>query len=124
MRIYYVLPSIHIHHIVNPEPTSTGFHSHGVKWALSLILSGSYDEDLYEGSSKVRTVRRRFLNFIRRATFHRITAVQGEVWTIFIVGPSVGRTNYIPPEGPKPKKYCQAEAILRHHYPHLLPPQS
>jgi len=66
-------------------------HDHPWRWALSLILTGSYLEEIagaFEPGGWLSRVRRvRFINLSRPLTFHRIVEPVPETWTLFITGP-------------------------------------
>lgn len=70
----------YLHRIVRSDPDS-GLHNNPWSYAISVILSGYYYEERGDG-----TYLRRFVNFIRSSTFHRIIVPgsQPSVWTIFI----------------------------------------
>jgi hypothetical protein len=81
-------------------------HNHPFRWALSIILSGSYDEErlapdaddlarLYECATGAKapkslftTTRHvRWFNFLTDSDYHAVRDLHGDVWTLFIVGP-------------------------------------
>lgn len=69
-------------------------HSHPWRWAVSLILSGSYVEERYvdDGFGPKRIRIRRFragsINRLDSDTFHRVDLVGSTpCWTLFLVGP-------------------------------------
>jgi hypothetical protein len=92
------------------EDSDRHLHNHPWKWALSIVLCGSYDEtrlaadaedcqrlyaaaggdptdmpaDLFTRSRRVR----RF-NLLRASDYHRVTRLHGRVWTFFITGPAI-----------------------------------
>lgn len=99
---------LYLHHFHRPDG-DRNLHSHPWKWAASLILSGSYDEEriapdaddivrLYEASGAgkahrgmfTRGRRVRWFNFLRKGDYHAVTKLHGDVWTLFLVGPSHG----------------------------------
>jgi hypothetical protein len=66
-------------------------HNHPWRWAVSLMLVGGYSE---ERRGKDDVVRRRLilpgqLNFIRHDDYHRVDLVDGDAWSLFLVGPKV-----------------------------------
>lgn len=65
-------------------------HSHPWKWAVSLILSGGYDEERWDPVAG-KIVTRRFLpgsiNVLRLDDFHRVDLLAKECWSLFITGP-------------------------------------
>lgn len=70
-------------------------HSHPWKWAVSWVLVGGYIEERRSGSEwprsaiDVRTLRPGSFNFLRADDFHRVDLLDGEAWTLFLVGPKV-----------------------------------
>jgi hypothetical protein len=70
----------YMHRFVGSDP-DRGLHDHPWSWALSVILYGSYTEQL-EGRER----RVRWLNWLRGTTYHRVLLdhPNDEVWTIFI----------------------------------------
>jgi hypothetical protein len=79
--------SIYLHRIhradLDPAP-----HNHPWKWARSLILHGQYLEVREHGdATSYEWLRPGRVNRINESDFHCIASVQGEVWTLFIVGP-------------------------------------
>ncbi len=92
------------------------FHNHPSKWSFSIVLRGSYTEEILEkyctsgpadGSvetcgcgqqmlTRVVSRRVRWFNYIPADKFHRITRLHprrpgGCVWSLFICGPLTGR---------------------------------
>jgi hypothetical protein len=65
-------------------------HSHPWTWAASLILVGGYIEERRHGD---RVKRRAYLpgqvSFIRSSTFHRVSLIEEDAWTLFVTGPKV-----------------------------------
>jgi len=66
-------------------------HNHPWRGAVSLMLVGGYSE---ERRGKDNVVRRRLilpgqLNFIGHDTYHRVDLIDGDAWSLFIVGPKV-----------------------------------
>lgn len=89
---------IYLHRFVGPDP-DRGTHDHPWKWALSLILAGSYVEErqdivmngidvLYAGPIWYERVRR--FNFLLGTDFHRVATLDDnrDVWTLFIHHPT------------------------------------
>jgi hypothetical protein len=94
-----------------------GHHNHSFRWSLSIVLWGSYTEEILErckdpnpddrdedGSCKwcrvigvpVRTRRVRWFNWITADKYHRIVELHPGpgargVWTLFLAGPLSGR---------------------------------
>jgi hypothetical protein len=94
---YYVIRAFGITaylHRFLADDSDRGLHDHPWSWALSLILVGQYDE-----IRRDRTRRRRWVNWLRGDTFHRITLVPGTriCWTLFIHGPYVKPWGFLEP---------------------------
>ena len=88
-----------IHHFLRPD-ADRNLHDHPWAWARSLVLSGSYVETRLErdettlsraaGGQDVtvtREVRRH--NALDAGDFHKVDELLGDVWTLFITGPTV-----------------------------------
>jgi len=90
-----LLPGVYLHHFHKGD-TDRETHSHPWVWALSLILTGGYREERLVSSDgkrcrvTVRTVKPGMFNFIRATDFHRVDLLDGEAWSLFIVGPKTG----------------------------------
>lgn len=87
----------YLHRFVASDP-DRGLHDHPWNRAVSLILSGGYDEvrqivsEDAEGGGKQVTARHRpwTFNFLRGNDFHRVLMRPGEyAWTLFCHGPRV-----------------------------------
>jgi hypothetical protein len=83
----------YLHRFVDSDP-DRGLHDHPWNRALSLVLTGGYDEQRPAGAGlahpAVRTVRPWRLNFLRGDDFHRVVLRGGEpAWTFFLHGPRV-----------------------------------
>jgi hypothetical protein len=67
--------------------TDRELHNHPWRWAISLVLAGGYSEERLVGETVVtRVIRPGTLNFIGRDDFHRVDMLDGEAWTLFLVG--------------------------------------
>lgn len=91
---------VYLHHFHRPD-AGRHLHNHPWKWAASLLLSGSYEEDRvdmptieawrsylvdgFEVLHEHKHVRR--TNVIHDTDYHRVTRLHGDVWTLFVVGP-------------------------------------
>jgi hypothetical protein len=63
-------------------------HSHPWTWSFSLILTGGYEEErLINGKIVTRFVHPWTINILGPKDFHRVTSLNGEVWTLFFAGP-------------------------------------
>lgn len=95
---------VYLHHFHRPD-VGRHLHNHPWKWAASLLLSGSYEEDRLDEATASATKTFRHLgvltedellsehkhvhraNFIADTDYHRVTRLHGDVWTLFVVGP-------------------------------------
>jgi hypothetical protein len=95
--------SVLLHRIHTPD-LDRDPHDHPW-WFTSLILSGSYEERIWDDPDRlnwVRTRRRpRFsLRAVRFTEAHRITAVDGLLWTLVLTGPRRREFRFWTPAGP------------------------
>ena len=79
-------PGICIHHFVRSDP-DRGYHDHPWKKSISFILSGKYNELIYNPKSKVIDQFKRNtwnFNYLDGSKFHRVMLNEGEdAWTLF-----------------------------------------
>ncbi|MCF7984664.1 MAG: hypothetical protein K9L70_09700 [Thiohalocapsa sp.] len=83
----------YLHRFVDSDP-DRGLHDHPWGRALSLVLSGGYDEirfaDGRQQSTCTRTIRPGRLNMLRGEDYHRVVLRGGRpAWTLFLHGPRV-----------------------------------
>lgn len=83
----------YLHRFVDSDP-DRGLHDHPWSRAVSLVLSGGYDEQRpTEGDFErvsVRKIRPFRLNFLQGEDFHRVVLRDGQpAWTLFFHGPRV-----------------------------------
>jgi hypothetical protein len=83
----------YLHRFVDSDP-DRGLHDHPWERALSLVLSGGYDEmrprAADPGQTCIRTLGPGRLNRLRGTDFHRVVLRQGRpAWTLFLHGPRV-----------------------------------
>lgn len=111
---------IYLHHFLAPD--DAGHHNHPFAWSFSIVLKGSYYEDILDvqtGRYRTRTVR--WFNFIRHDKYHRIAGFADcdSVWTLFIAGPLNRKANgdpkgwgfWVPGRGHIPhKQYIEEQA--------------
>ena len=81
----------YLHRFLESDP-DRGLHDHPWNRAVSLVLSGGYDEQRSSDGDpdliRVRTVRPFRLNFLRGDDFHRVVLRDGRAaWTFFVHGP-------------------------------------
>lgn len=74
-----------LHHIHQPD-TGKWPHNHPWKWVHSLILSGGYTE---ERDGAKRCFYPGDINSFSAETFHHISHVTDDTWTLMFVGPRV-----------------------------------
>lgn len=83
--------SVYLHHIVLPDQDDIHvLHNHPWAWAQSTILHGWYIEELKlsaSGAPLYRSLLEGMTNTLTGDTFHRITDVSDECWTLFTTGP-------------------------------------
>jgi hypothetical protein len=86
-----------------------GHHNHPWRWSFSIVLRGSYTEEVLEVGARPHwpfrlTARRvRWFNWISASKYHRITELHGDVWTLFFCGPvAQGWGFWIPGRGHVP----------------------
>lgn len=94
------LPAVYLHYFFRGD-LDRELHNHPWEWAVSVILSGGYTEERYDGPLDLiepRRVRARALrpgsvNVIRHDTYHRVQMLNGTpTWSLFIAGPRVAKT--------------------------------
>jgi hypothetical protein len=84
---------VYLHRFVSSDP-DRGLHDHPWRRAVSLVLTGGYDEQRPSNGDfdriRVRSVRPFQLNLLRGEDFHRVILRGGvPAWTLFIHGPRV-----------------------------------
>lgn len=81
---------LYLHRFVDSDP-DRGLHDHPWSRAVSLVLSGGYDElrARPDGSIGCRRVRPGRINGLRGDTYHRVLLRSGPAWTLFAHGPRV-----------------------------------
>jgi hypothetical protein len=83
----------YLHRFVDSDP-DRGLHDHPWGKAVSLMLTGGYDEIRSIGGdparTHTRTLRPWHLNRLRGSDFHRVVLREGQpAWTLFLHGPRV-----------------------------------
>lgn len=79
----------HFHRDDGDQP----LHSHPWSWGASLVLAGAYVEERLDqvvghvALTDIRVIR--FFNKLTHSDYHRVRALHGDVWTLFIMGPRV-----------------------------------
>jgi hypothetical protein len=82
--------SVYLHHIILPDQDERHvLHNHPWRWAMSFVLNGWYVEERARtsGAHYCRTIGHSIPNALEADTFHRITDVSPDCWTLFMVGP-------------------------------------
>ncbi len=100
------MPSIYLH-CFHSSDQDLELHSHPWGFSVSLILSGSYKEEYFDGDEiKTRIMKPGMLNFISADKYHRVDLIDDEVWTLFISGRKMKNWGFI---DRNTKKYIPAE---------------
>lgn len=89
-----VVPSsVYLHHIHRAD-SDTAMHSHPWEWSQATALWGGYTEQrgilLPDGSLQAESERQLFVGrsfYMGAENVHRISSVQPDTWTLFMVGP-------------------------------------
>ncbi len=87
----YILNSkylgIFLHQIVSADEDPNIFHDHPWEWSFSIILSGSYGEEILTEKEDKIFRKISYFNFISKDTFHRIVSVSpSKPITLFVRG--------------------------------------
>lgn len=97
---------VYLHHFLAAD--SEGHHNHPSAWSFSIVLWGSYTEEVLVRpetwgctcvplcGSVIHTRRVRWFNWIPASKYHRVTELHPGpgargVWTLFVCGPLTGR---------------------------------
>jgi hypothetical protein len=95
---------LYLHNILAAD--SCGHHNHPSTWSFSIVLWGSYTEEVLDPlcmsghhgcrAPRVDTRRVRWWNWIPASKYHRITELHPGpgakgVWTLFVCGPLTGK---------------------------------
>jgi len=91
-----------LHHFHRPDG-DRALHNHPWSWAFSHVLRGSYveerrlDPEQINGTDAPRTatVEVRAFNVLTSRDYHRVTELRGDVWTLFVAGPSVQEWGFL-----------------------------
>ena len=85
---------VRLHHFHRPD-VGPHLHNHPFRWAISIVLSGSYRETRFRvGSAPVDRNVRHF-NVLTDRDYHMIQQLHGDVWTLFVVGPRVQQWGFL-----------------------------
>lgn len=111
--------SIYLHRFHAPDYDPAP-HNHPWEWARSFILTGGYIEHRFDPESResvVSEVRSGSLNRIEANTFHTITSLLRETWTLFSAGPKTGSWGFqVPGRGYVPWRDRLRERGLKPEY--------
>ena len=93
---------VYLHHIHRPDADPDP-HDHPW-WFASIILSGSYEEDVWPNKRYRRNWHTRFrgrfsIRKVSRNESHTIRSIDGLVWTLVITGPRRGSWGFYTPDG-------------------------
>lgn len=95
LRIPLAGVEVMIHRFVASDP-DRGLHDHPWRWAIALLLAGSYDEliapraDAPASERFRRRLGRLAVNRLDPRRFHRVLLAPGaDAWTLFVTGPRV-----------------------------------
>jgi hypothetical protein len=111
---------VYLHRFVASDP-GRGLHNHPWNSALSLVLSGDYEEIRMADRHSDHALQKRRVgafrfNWINGTVFHRINLINNkEVWTLFIHGPKARSWGFL-------QKRQRAYAF--HDHDQLLPQES
>lgn len=81
---------IYLHQFLSGD--DAGHHNHPFRYSLSLVLWGSYTEEILRPEGDITTRRVRWCNWINAERYHRIVSLHPgpgakSVWTLFMAGP-------------------------------------
>ena len=90
------LPAVYLHYFFRGD-LDRELHNHPWRWSASLILSGGYIEQRYDGPLELirpdlvreRRVGPGSINIIRHDTYHRVAMMESNSWSLFVAGPRV-----------------------------------
>jgi hypothetical protein len=90
---------LYLHRFVDSDP-DRGLHDHPWERAISLVLTGGYDElrgvDGHAEGTQVRFVGPGRINRLRGCDYHRVLLREGvPAWTLFLHGPRVKGWGFI-----------------------------
>lgn len=93
---------VYLHHFLAPDDAD--HHNHPSAWSLSIVLWGSYTEQMlscwdeeYQDWDALDERRVRWFNWIPATKYHRISELHPGpgahgVWTLFVCGPLTGKS--------------------------------
>lgn len=89
--------SVYLHHFYRHD-LDKELHNHPWNFSISIILKGSYEEERFKKGKVIKRVLHPFsINIFRKNDFHRITKLNGEVWTFFIAGSKTQDWGFLDP---------------------------
>lgn len=91
-----------LHHFHRPDG-DRALHNHPWSWAFSIVLRGSYLEERRldpeqvhgTGASPLGTREVRRFNVLTAGDYHRVVELRGDVWTVFVAGPSIQEWGFL-----------------------------
>ena len=85
-------------HQIHRADADEALHNHPWRTATSLILSGGYTEERLVGDEKVQfTYGPGDVNRLDAGTFHRISAIEPNTWTMLVVGERMQSWGFLVP---------------------------
>lgn len=89
--------SVFLHHFLSSDRNGAT-HSHPWEWACSLMLVGGYREERCDAAGRltVRDVRPGDVNILDADVHHRIDLLDGDAWSLFLVGRVVQPWTFYP----------------------------
>jgi hypothetical protein len=102
-----------LHWMRRPDPQPE-LHDHSVSF-LSIMLSGSYVEEIAESDGGRRAVRVRWWNFTPATEPHRIVSAGDRVLALVLAGPAVREWGFDTPDGWVPWRAKRAETSAAAH---------
>lgn len=98
---------VYLHRFHRPD-NDDALHNHPWKWAFSLVLVGGYMEALPNGKKRVRLPWS--WRVLKANSYHSITTILDDTWTLFIVGPKASSWGFwVPGRGHVPWRERLAE---------------
>ena len=120
LRLPFLDADVMIHRFVASDP-DRGLHDHPWRWAVALLLAGSYDELIVPRADAPRAERQRRrlrpldLNWINPRRFHRVLLAPGsDTWTLFVTGPRSKTWGFL--AHPQAHRYAEGPSTAHDHY--------
>lgn len=86
----------YLHRFVTPD-LDPAHHCHPWRVAVSVVLCGGYTEERTTSTGQLvtRKLRSGDVNVLFANTFHRVTELDGETWTLIFLGPRTGKWGFM-----------------------------